>query len=63
MEEPSDYLNANLLPQAEPWSVAGSASGLGMGGSYPPNRGQVCSMQLPSFIDGAVTCSNGACCS
>ena len=43
MDEPSYYHNANLLPQAEPWSAAGSASGLGLAGSYPPNRGQVCS--------------------
>ena len=49
MDEPSYHLKANLLPQAEPWSAAGSASGLGLAGSYPPNRGQVCSVQLPCF--------------
>ena len=53
MDEPSYHLNANLLPQAEPWSAVGSASGLGLAGSYPPNRGQVCSKQLLCIIDGA----------
>ena len=61
MDEPSCYLRANLLPQAEPWSAAGSASGLGLAGSYPPNRGQVCSMRLPCFVDGAAAGSNSAC--